>query len=97
MSLTWEPKWEAVFIEYEGVRIRTCRDRITGMIACPVCIDAASTCLNEGKKGIRGRSSLNYVFFFTARDLIQHLKNHRESSKVKPSRIIIEEEEAEEE
>ncbi len=96
MSLTWEPKWEAISIEYEGVRIRTCRDKITGMIACPVCINAASTCLNEGGMGFRSRSQPSYVFFFTAKDLIHHLKNHHESSKVKPSRVIVEEEEAEE-
>ncbi|MCX8199248.1 MAG: hypothetical protein N3E36_04365 [Sulfolobales archaeon] len=97
MSLTWEPKWEAITIEYEGVRIKTCRDRITGMIACPICINAASTCLEGGRAGFRSRSSLSYVFFFTAKDLIHHLKNHHESSKVKPAKIVVEEEEVEEE
>ena len=73
MAYTWEPKWELFIVEIDGIRFRTCRDRITGLIACPVCIHAASKCMNEP-------SPLNYQyensFFYTVEDLIIHMKNY---------------------
>ncbi len=90
MALTWEPRWESVVIEYAGVRIRTCRDRITGMIACPICIDAASICLGLPSSSKYKRKRIEYTFFFSTRDLLLHIKSHgeklwvRERKEVKP-------------
>ena len=74
MAYTWEPKWEKIVIEIDGIKITTCRDKITGMIACPICIHAASQCLGLEKM------PLNYKyensFFFTPRDLIIHIREY---------------------
>ncbi len=37
MSLSWEPVWEDYVAEYAGVRIKTRRDKATGLIECPIC------------------------------------------------------------
>lgn len=73
MAYTWEPKWEPFIARSSGIEIKTCRDRITGIIACPICIHAASTCLGEKKP-----MSYNYEnsYFYTVDDLINHLKNY---------------------
>lgn len=60
-------------MDYEGIKFRTCRDKITGLIACPVCIHAASKCLGE-----KPPSNYEYEnsFFYTVEDLIEHLKGY---------------------
>ncbi len=77
MSLTWEPRWEPVVIEYAGIRIRTCKDKITNMIACPICINAAKECLNIKNPPKIPEDEIDRVFFFSPIDLIMHIKNHR--------------------
>ena len=73
MAYTWEPRWEPVKIESHGIVIRTCRDRVTGMMACPICLNAASTCLGEdGKTSGKGE----HLFFFTVDDLIIHIRDY---------------------
>ncbi len=89
MSLTWEPRWEPIIIEYAGMRIRTCRDRITGMIACPICINAASTCLDLEKEVPRHKKSIELNFFFTERDLIIHLKNHDRVRRIRSRKGVL--------
>lgn len=73
MAYTWEPKWEPFEVDYEGIRFRTCKDRITGLIACPVCLHAASKCLEEAPpKSYKYENS----FFYSIEDLIVHMKNY---------------------
>ncbi|ACL10484.1 hypothetical protein DKAM_0155 [Desulfurococcus amylolyticus 1221n] len=73
MAYTWEPKWEPFEINVDGIVVKTCRDRYTGLIACPICIHAVSSCLG-------GKPPENYQFensyFFTVDDLISHLKTY---------------------
>lgn len=73
MAYTWEPKWEVFEVNVEGIKFKTCRDRITGLIACPICIHAASKCLGE-----KPPSSYTYenAFFYTVEDLIEHMKGY---------------------
>jgi len=87
VALTWEPRWEPVVVEYAGMKIRTCRDRITGMIACPICIDAASECLGLKPSSV-GRKDIEYTFFFTERDLFLHIKNHSGRLWVKERKVV---------
>ncbi len=74
MAYTWEPRWEKIRIEANGIVIHTCRDKITGMIACPICIDAASKCLDLETKGKKYRT-VN-IFFFTIDDLVKHIREY---------------------
>jgi len=69
LSYTWEPRWEKFKVESHGIVFWTCRDRITGMITCPICVDARQACLGGGQ----GEGS-NPIFFYTVDDLIYHLK-----------------------
>ena len=39
MALQWEPQWEDVVLEYAGVRLKVKRDRVTGLLKCPLCGD----------------------------------------------------------
>ncbi len=73
MAYTWEPRWEVYEVDYHGVRFRTCRDKVTGLIACPICIHAASKCLGESQP-----QSYEYEssFFYSIEDLIEHLKGY---------------------
>ncbi|OYT38639.1 MAG: hypothetical protein B6U89_05485 [Desulfurococcales archaeon ex4484_58] len=74
MAYTWEPRWEKIKIEKYGVIIHTCRDKITGMIACPICIHAASKCL--GIEKIPATYKQKNIFFFTPEDLIIHIREY---------------------
>ncbi len=74
MAYTWEPRWEPVTLESHGIVIKTCRDRVTKMIACPICIHAASTCLGQDKGLSESKSST--MFFFTVEDLIIHIRDY---------------------
>ena len=73
MAYTWEPKWEVFEVDIEGIKFRTCRDRITGLIACPICIHAASKCLSEKAPLIY---TYENVFFYTVEDLLKHMKGY---------------------
>lgn len=70
MAYTWEPKWEVFEVEHEGVKFKTCRDKITGLIACPICIHAASSCLGEKPPQ---HYEYEHSYFYTVEDLIEHL------------------------
>lgn len=74
MAYTWEPRWEPVEINSYGIKIRTCRDKVTKMIACPICINAISKCL-EKKIETPGYDGKN-IFFFTENDLIKHIREY---------------------
>ncbi len=37
MGYQWEPQWEEVVIEYAGGKVKTRRDKVTGLIMCPLC------------------------------------------------------------
>ncbi|MET1160425.1 MAG: hypothetical protein ABWW65_05635 [Thermoprotei archaeon] len=83
MAFTWEPRWEKIRIEAHGIIIHTCRDKITGMIACPICIDARSKCFSENPSTTNNkelkkttREETGYMFFFTAEDLILHIRDY---------------------
>ncbi|MEM4481659.1 MAG: hypothetical protein QXK88_00750 [Desulfurococcaceae archaeon] len=73
MAYTWEPRWELFEVDHEGIRFRTCRDKITGLISCPICAHAASKCLGE-------TPPVNYKyensFFYSVEDLIEHIKGY---------------------
>ena len=73
LAYTWEPKWELFEVSHEGLEFKTCRDRITGLIACPICIHAASKCLGE-----KAPSNYKYEnsFFYSIDDLVEHLKGY---------------------
>jgi len=72
VAYSWEPRWEPVEIRAYGIVIRTCRDKITKMIACPICIHAASKCLGEGVKPANFKEK--QIFFFTVEDLVLHIR-----------------------
>lgn len=93
MAYTWEPKWESYVVKADGIEIRTCRDRITGLIACPICIHAASTCYDDRKPD---HYEYENSFFYTEEDLIYHIKNYhlgklREAIKKSKEEIVEEE------
>lgn len=73
MAYTWEPKWESYIVKADGIELKTCRDRITGLIACPICIHAASTCYGDQKPS---KYEYENSFFYTVEDLINHIKNY---------------------
>ncbi|MEL9999931.1 MAG: hypothetical protein QXH02_00790 [Desulfurococcaceae archaeon] len=73
MAYTWEPKWEPFEVNREGVKFKTCKDRITGLIACPICVHAASKCLGEP---VPRDYKYENSFFYSVEDLIMHLKNY---------------------
>ncbi len=74
MAYTWEPRWEPLKIEANGIVIHTCRDKVTKMIACPICIHAASKCLGKGPMPSNYKDK--NVFFFTVDDLITHIREY---------------------
>ena len=37
MSLQWEPEWEEIIIEEAGIKLKVLRDKVTGLLACPIC------------------------------------------------------------
>ncbi|WP_048163311.1 hypothetical protein [Thermogladius calderae] len=76
MSYTWEPRWEKFRVESHGIVFYTCRDRITGMITCPVCVNARETCLG----GNAGKGKQEPVFFYTVEDLIYHIRDYHARS-----------------
>ncbi|MEM0355922.1 MAG: hypothetical protein QXT88_02740 [Desulfurococcaceae archaeon] len=73
MSFSWEPRWEKIIVESHGIVVRTCRDRITKMIACPICVNAAITCLDEENSE---RYEPKLIFFYSFEDLIQHIRDY---------------------
>jgi len=73
VAYSWEPRWERLVIESHGIIIQTCRDRITKMFACPICIHALSKCLGGSKPSDYAEK---HVFFFTAEDLITHIRDY---------------------
>ncbi len=77
MAYTWEPRWEKYVVEINGIRIETCKDKITGMIACPICINAMEKCL--GGEYIPGYNYEN-SFFFSEEDLIRHIRDYHGGS-----------------
>jgi hypothetical protein len=84
MAYTWEPRWERFRVESHGIAFETCRDRITKMIACPICIHAASTCLGLGE--LPANYSVKNIFFFTVEDLIKHIREYHGMSFVRMRR-----------
>ena len=78
MALQWEPQWEDVIIEVEGVRLKVKRDRVTGLYMCPICGEHKPT------------------YFFTERDLVDHIIMHAVRDWRK-ERVVVEEAEEREE
>ncbi|HIQ23657.1 MAG TPA: hypothetical protein EYH50_01245 [Pyrodictium delaneyi] len=62
MSLQWDPKWEEVVIDVEGIRVKALQDRITKLLACPICGvgDRASYFFNP-------RDLINHLFAHTSK------------------------------
>jgi hypothetical protein len=73
LAYTWEPKWEAVRLESNGIILNTCREKVTGLIACPICLNASFTCL--GKSATHAEMKGEVSLFFSIDDLIEHIKN----------------------
>lgn len=97
MSLFWEPRWVRKKYLVDGIEVITCEDEASGLILCPICEKVEEYC-PEGKSTSRARENINT--FFTPRDLIYHLKSHKNQRNMK-FRIEkfeeVEEEEEEEE
>ncbi|MEM1628983.1 MAG: hypothetical protein QXP02_05150 [Desulfurococcaceae archaeon] len=93
MAYTWEPRWEVFEVKTHGIELRTCRDKITGLIACPICIHAASKCL--GQPAPSKEYEYENSFFYTVDDLIEHLKNYHYSGLDKVVKKILTEGSAE--
>jgi len=73
LAYTWEPRWEKIRIEAHGITVNTCRDRITGMISCPICIHALSKCIDPS---IKPTYKTTNIFFFTPEDLLNHIREY---------------------
>ncbi|MEM2376488.1 MAG: hypothetical protein QXZ10_02635 [Sulfolobales archaeon] len=80
MSLFWEPRWVRKRYLVDGVDIVTCEDEVSGLILCPICEKIDEYC-PENKSTSRVRENLNT--FFTPRDLIYHLKSHKNQKGLK--------------
>ncbi|MEM0377929.1 MAG: hypothetical protein QXF49_02290 [Thermosphaera sp.] len=72
MAYTWEPRWEPMRFESNGIIITTCRDKVTGLIACPICLNADATCNSKNTHHSDTRGELS--FFFSIDDLIEHIR-----------------------
>lgn len=73
MAYSWEPKWESYIVKSSGIEIQTCRDKLTNLIACPICIHARSTCYGDKKPD---QYEYENSFFHSVDDLIYHIKNY---------------------
>lgn len=60
-------------MESHGISIRTCRDKITKLIACPICLNAAIYCLDEENSE---RYEPRLIFFYTPEDLMSHIRDY---------------------
>lgn len=93
MSLTWEPRWEPYLVNYAGMKFWTCRDKVTKLIACPICLNAVKTCLEkaEGKKASYRNSveEAENAFFFSERDLLLHIKSHHQKQWVRERKTLV--------
>jgi hypothetical protein len=70
--IVWKPVWELVTVEYEGIRLRVPRDKETGLLACPICMEEV-----KKMKGIKKENIEDYMrFFFDVPSLIAHLASH---------------------
>jgi hypothetical protein len=67
MSLRWTPKWVTKVISVGGKDVEVCYDEVTKLYACPFC---APHC-RSGGLGDRGS------YFFSEKDLIEHIKAHK--------------------
>ncbi|GEM_PF-6014612 len=59
------------------------------MIACPICVNAAHTCLGLEKEVSKYKEPIGHVFFYTARDLIIHIKNHDRIRKTRVRKGVV--------
>ncbi len=87
MSLTWEPRWVRVKISYAGMTVETCKDKVTGLLLCPICVDIDKVC-PEGKE--ISVLSEDMAVFYTVEDLLHHLRAHTLkyfSRRIKPAKI----------
>jgi hypothetical protein len=73
VAYAWEPRWEKYVVNRNGIIIHTCKDKVTGMIACPICINAAEKCL--GGEHV-AEYKYDNSFFFTDEDLIRHIRDY---------------------
>jgi len=69
LAIVWEPVWEVVVIEHEGMRIRVLKDRETGLLACPIC-------MHEMRSKRKSKFEDVGRFFFDVPSLINHLATH---------------------
>ncbi len=83
MALQWEPQWEDVIIEVDGVRLKVKRDKVTGLYMCPVC----------------GTKKPTYFFTANdlIEHIIMHAVRDWRSERVVVEEIEVEEQEEEEE
>lgn len=92
MSLFWEPKWVRVKLTVDDFIIETCVDKTTNLIACPLCVDIDLLCPEEGASTT---TEVKGSLFFTAVDLVNHMRTH--AFKISDKKIKVSEEEEEEE
>lgn len=71
--------------------METCVDLTTNLLVCPACVKIDEVCPKDSEPL---RSSVGGPAFFTAEDLIHHLKSHLMADEIK--RIVIRREEEEE-
>lgn len=91
MSLFWEPKWVRVRLTVDDFNVITCVDKTTNLIVCPLCVDIDLLC-PEGRDSTI--TDVRSSFFFTAIDLVNHMRTH--AFKIHDKKIKVSEEEEEE-
>jgi len=94
MSYQWEARWVRKKLEFYGFSIDVCIDESTGLIACPVCIDVDKLCPPGRVTNLQPPEGVAY--FYTAEDLLNHLRAHGEDFWGKERRRRAEVEEFEE-
>ncbi len=79
MSLFWESRWVRKEFLVDGIDVITCEDEVTGLILCPICENIDEYC-PENK--LTSKVKENLVTFFSPRDLIYHMKSHKNRRNV---------------
>lgn len=80
MSLFWEPHWVRRKYLVDGIEIITCEDEVSGLILCPLCENVDEYC-PEGKSTSKIKE--NVTTFFSPRDLVYHMKSHKNQKNLR--------------
>ncbi len=75
MTFTWRPKWRKIVIEDHGIKISTAYDEVSGLHACPLCINIEELIL------LNKAPPEKIPLFYNVTDLIYHILTHRKQTK----------------